>query len=328
MGRWARIKPAPQHGMAADRMSDLRGVFALGECMLELSGAPGSSVNTAYGGDTLNTAVYLSRLGISTTFLSALGDDASSDWLLQQWREEGIDTRWVRRIPGAKPGLYWIHLDDSGERTFTYWRGESAARQVFDDSDYATNLANLIPVDSFLYLSGITLSILSDPARETLWSLLQGLRKKGVRICFDGNFRPAGWGSLHSAQEAFNNTLEHIDIALPTFDDEAMVFADKTPEETVLRLQQMGVGEVVVKLGAEGCYVARGDVSAWVPTQPQPSVVDTTAAGDAFNAAYLAARIRGLDPIAAAHQGHTLAGRVIEHRGAIMPVQHMPLTDK
>ncbi|MDA9580099.1 sugar kinase [Luminiphilus sp.] len=309
-------------------MSDLRGVFALGECMLELSGAPGSSVNTAYGGDTLNTAVYLSRLGISTTFLSALGDDASSDWLLQQWREEGIDTRWVRRIPGAKPGLYWIHLDDSGERTFTYWRGESAARQVFDDSDYATNLANLIPVDSFLYLSGITLSILSDPARETLWSLLQGLRKKGVRICFDGNFRPAGWGSLHSAQEAFNNTLEHIDIALPTFDDEAMVFADKTPEETVLRLQQMGVGEVVVKLGAEGCYVARGDVSAWVPTQPQPSVVDTTAAGDAFNAAYLAARIRGLDPIAAAHQGHTLAGRVIEHRGAIMPVQHMPLTDK
>ena len=104
-------------------MSDLRGVFALGECMLELSGAPGSSVNTAYGGDTLNTAVYLSRLGISTTFLSALGDDASSDWLLQQWREEGIDTRWVRRIPGAKPGLYWIHLDDSGERTFTYWRG-------------------------------------------------------------------------------------------------------------------------------------------------------------------------------------------------------------
>ena len=309
-------------------MSDLRGVFALGECMLELSGAPGSSVNTAYGGDTLNTAVYLSRLGISTTFLSALGDDASSDWLLQQWREEGIDTRWVRRIPGAKPGLYWIHLDGSGERTFTYWRGDSAARQVLDGSEYATNLANLIPVDSFFYLSGITLSILSDPARETLWSLLQGLRKKGVRICFDGNFRPAGWGSLHSAQEAFNSTLEHIDIALPTFDDEAMVFGDKTPEETVLRLQQMGVGEVVVKLGAEGCYVARGDVSAWVATQTQPSVVDTTAAGDAFNAAYLAARIRGLDPIAAAHQGHTLAGRVIEHRGAIMPVQHMPLTDK
>ena len=309
-------------------MSDLRGVFALGECMLELSGAPGSSVNTAYGGDTLNTAVYLSRLGISTTFLSALGDDASSDWLLQQWREEGIDTRWVRRIPGAKPGLYWIHLDGSGERTFTYWRGDSAARQVLDGSEYATNLANLIPVDSFFYLSGITLSILSDPARETLWSLLQGLRKKGVRICFDGNFRPAGWGSLHSAQEAFKKTLNQVDIALPTFDDEAMVFADKTPEETVLRLQQMGVGEVVVKLGAEGCYVARGDISTWVPTQTQPSVVDTTAAGDAFNAAYLAARIRGLDPIAAAHQGHTLAGRVIEHRGAIMPVQHMPLTDK
>ena len=327
MGRWARIKPSPQHGMVADRMSDLRGVFALGECMLELSGAPGSSVNTAYGGDTLNTAVYLSRLGISTTFLSALGDDASSDWLLQQWREEGIDTRWVRRIPGAKPGLYWIHLDDSGERTFTYWRGDSAARQVLDDSEYATKLANLIPTDSFFYLSGITLSILSDPARETLWSLLQGLRKKGVRICFDGNFRPAGWGSLHSAQEAFNNILEHIDIALPTFNDEAMVFGDKTPEETALRLQQMGVGEVVVKLGAEGCLVVRDDVSSLVPTQTQPAVVDTTAAGDAFNAAYLAARIRGLNPIEAAHQGHTLAGKVIEHRGAIMPVQHMPLTE-
>ena len=256
-----------------------------------------SSVNTAYGGDTLNTTIYLSRLGISTTFLSALGDDASSDWLLQQWRKEGIDTRWVRRIPGAKPGLYWIHLDDSGERTFTYWRGESAARQVLNDSDYAANLVGLIPKDSFFYLSGITLSILSDPAQETLWILLQGLRKRGVHVCFDGNFRPAGWESVRSAQKAFNNTLVHVDIALPTFDDETMVFADKTPEETVLRLKQMCVEEVVVKLGAEGCYVARGDVSAWIPTQTQPSVVDTTAAGDAFSAAYLAARIRGLDPI-------------------------------
>ena len=314
--------------MGADRMSGLREVFALGECMLELSGTPGSSVNTAYGGDTLNTAVYLSRLGISTTFLSALGDDASSDWLLQQWRKEGIDTRWVRRIPGAKPGLYWIHLDDSGERIFTYWRGESAARQVFNDSDYTANLVDLIPKDSFFYLSGITLSILSDPARETLWILLPELRKRGVQVCFDGNFRPAGWRSVRSTQEAFNNTLEHVDIALPTFDDETMVFGDQTPAETTLRLQQMGVGEVVVKLGAAGCFVARDDVSALVPTRLKQSVVDTTAAGDAFNAAYLAARIRGLDPIEAAHQGHALAGRVIEHRGAIMPVQHMPLTEK
>ena len=132
-------------------MSDLKPVFALGGCMLELNGAPGSSWATAYGGDTLNTCVYLSRLGISTTFLSALGDDASSDWLLQQWRQEGIDTRWVRRIPGAKPGLYWIHLDDSGERTFSYWRGESAARQVLDDSDYAAKLAADIPGDSLFY---------------------------------------------------------------------------------------------------------------------------------------------------------------------------------
>jgi 2-dehydro-3-deoxygluconokinase len=149
-----------------------------------------------------------------------------------------------------------------------------------------------------------------------------------VQVCFDGNFRPAGWRSVRSAQEAFNNTLEHVDIALPTFDDETMVFGDQTPAETTLRLQQMGVGEVVVKLGAAGCFVARDDVSALVPTRLKPSVVDTTAAGDAFNAAYLAARIRGLDPIEAAHQGHALAGRVIEHRGAIMPVQHMPLTEK
>ena len=300
-------------------MSDLKPVFALGECMLELNGAPGSSVATAYGGDTLNTCVYLSRLGISTTFLSALGDDASSDWLLQQWRQEGIDTRWVRRIPGAKPGLYWIHLDDSGERTFSYWRGESAARQVLDDSDYAAKLATEIPGDSLFYLSGITLSILSCRAREGLWFLLKNLRERGVRVCFDGNFRAAGWDSLRSAQDAFNSTLVHADIALPTFDDEAQVFGDKTPEVTASRLHEAGVGEVVVKRGAEGCYVSHGAITQTVSTRAHLSVVDTTAAGDAFNAAYLAARIQGLGPIEAAHQGHALAGKVVLHRGAILP---------
>ena len=300
-------------------MSELKPVFALGECMLELSGAPGSSVATAYGGDTLNTCVYLSRLGINTTFLSALGDDASSDWLLQQWRREGIDTHWVRRIPGAKPGLYWIHLDGSGERTFSYWRGESAARRVLDDSDYAARLAAEIPAGSLFYLSGITLSILSYPARETLWALLKILRERGVCICFDGNFRAAGWESLRLAQNAFNSTLVHTDIALPTFDDEAKVFGDKTPEVTASRLHETGVGEVVVKRGAEGCYVSHGAITQTVSTRAQPSVVDTTAAGDAFNAAYLAARIPGLGPIEAAHEGHALAGKVILHRGAIVP---------
>jgi 2-dehydro-3-deoxygluconokinase len=109
--------------------------------------------------------------------------------------------------------------------------------------------------------------------------------------------------------------LDVIGLALPTFEDEQALWGDKTPADTLARYTARGI-EVCVKCGGDGCHLGSG---GFVPVPQRIAPIDTTAAGDAFNAAYLTARLTGHPPVEAAHAGHILAGTVIQHRGAIMP---------
>lgn len=297
-------------------------VAAIGECMLELSSAGGRRFDLSFGGDTLNTAVYLARLGIAVDYVTALGDDSMSDAMLAHWREEGIGTGTVLRLPGRVPGLYMIERDAAGERSFRYWRGEAPARDLFDVADAA--LLDAVARHDWIYLSGITLSLYHPAARERLFALLDRARQAGTRVVFDGNYRPRGWASPEAARAAFSALLARVDLALPTFDDEAMLFGDADAPATIRRLRAAGVAEIVVKQGGAGCLVVAGGEPIHVPSLPGIVPVDTTAAGDSFNAGYLAARISGRSPEEAARCGHALAGRVIQHRGAVIPREAMP----
>src|SRR3712207_2573497 len=97
-------------------------VAAIGECMVELTVLGADTLRLGFGGDTLNTSVYLARLGIAVDYVTALGDDSYSARMVAQWREEGIGIDLVLRLPGRLPGLYLIETDASGERRFLYWR--------------------------------------------------------------------------------------------------------------------------------------------------------------------------------------------------------------
>src|SRR5262249_42921293 len=107
-------------------------VASLGECMVELSPRPGGLYGLGFGGDTLNTAVYLARLGIAVDYVTVMGDDSFSDRLVTAWAEEGVGTAMVARVPGRMPGLYVIETDDRGERRFHYWRDRAPARELFE----------------------------------------------------------------------------------------------------------------------------------------------------------------------------------------------------
>jgi 2-dehydro-3-deoxygluconokinase len=296
--------------------------------MLELRSvgmaAETTQLSLGFGGDTLNTALYLARLGVSVEYVTALGDDARSDWLLSEWQQEGIGTDHVVLIPGRRPGLYWITTDQNGERSFDYWRGESAARLLFEDEANSQRLSHALSQCGVVYFSGITLSIYTPAARDRLFTLLATLRGQGVVIGFDGNYRPAGWPSPVEACDAFERACRLADIVLPTFDDERALFGDQTPHATLARLSAWGVPETVLKLGAEGCLIRGGGVDLRVATEPVTQPVDTTAAGDSFSAGYLAARYRGESMEAAAHMGNRLAGTVIMHPGAVIPRAAMP----
>ena len=305
------------------------GCAAIGECMLELSGSPqghgASTLTLGFGGDTLNTALYMSRLGAPCQFVSAVGDDQHSDWLLSQWQSEGIGVDHVARIRGRVPGLYWITTDAQGERSFSYWRSESPARELFDESARANELLAALRDYGLIYFSGITLSLYGDVGLERFFDLLTELRKDGAIIAFDGNFRPRGWSSVERARSAFTRACGLSHLVLPTFDDEVALFGDDSPAHAIDRILALGADEVVLKLGANGCIAS--DTNSSVPVSaPEPKQpVDTTAAGDSFNAAYIAARMRGADKAAAANSGNALAGEVIMHRGAVIPLSAMPL---
>jgi 2-dehydro-3-deoxygluconokinase len=171
-----------------------------------------------------------------------------------------------------------------------------------------------------IYFSGITLSLYSNNGLGRMLAIVELARQQGVKVAFDGNFRPNGWrGDLPRTRTVFMEALKRVDIALPTFDDEAVLWGDPSPEATVARLQAFGISEIVVKNGPNSALVAAGDKQEFIPVPEVVKPIDTTAAGDSFNAGYMAARLAGENPAAAALAAHKLAGEKIRHRGAIMP---------
>lgn len=297
-------------------------VASLGECMVEFSQGNDGAFRRGFGGDTLNTALYLARLGVDTSYVTALGDDPLSEEMLTAWRSENIKTDLVIRAIGRLPGLYMIRRDARGERTFLYWRDRAPARDFFEQVD-AAQLERLAQFD-WLYLSGISLSLYGDAGRARLRELLATTRKNGGKVAFDGNYRARGWSGAATARAAFTEMLPLIDLALPTFEDEQALFGDERLDQCIERYRTSGVNEIVIKRGPRGCVVVEGGDRVEVPPPKVVEPVDTTAAGDSFNAGYLAARIGGASPREAAVAGHRLAGAVILAPGAVIPRDLMP----
>jgi 2-dehydro-3-deoxygluconokinase len=302
-------------------------VYAIGECMIELQRDGVSGMAYRFGGDTLNAAVYMSRLldptKLRVAYVTGLGVDGMSAEMLANWEREGIDTSAVQRLPDRLPGIYMIELDAGGERRFHYWRKDSAARHWLEAPEAGKVLVQLAAA-RMVYLSGISLAILSPADRELLISALAQCRARGGSVVFDNNYRPRLWESAQVAAEVYRRVLAHTDIALLTLDDEVAQYGESTAREVAERTRDLGVGEVVVKCGAEPCVVWADGQLFEVAPEPVSEVVDTTAAGDSFGAAYMAVRLSGQDPAAAARAGHRLAGTVIRHRGAIIGRELMP----
>jgi 2-dehydro-3-deoxygluconokinase len=292
--------------------------ISIGECMVELS-RRGARYALAQGGDTFNTAAYMARAGARVAYATALGDDPYSAGILALIAREKVEAGLIPRLKGRNAGLYIIETDRNGERSFWYWRDRAPARELFELPE-AAQVADAMAEARLVYFSGITLSLYSAAGLAAFEAALLRARAAGARIAFDGNFRPRGWGGdKERARAAFARFMRLCTIALPTFDDEQALWGDASPAETVARLAGLGVGEVVVKQGAEGALVAAGGESITVPVPRAVTPVDTTAAGDSFNGGYLAARLQGAEPARAALTGHALAGAVIQHRGAIVP---------
>ncbi|MDN3275441.1 sugar kinase [Frankia sp. RB7] len=300
-------------------------VACIGECMVELrqaqGGQGGGLFSRGFGGDTLNTAVYLARLEVKVDYLTALGDDGMSEEMIAAWNAEGVGTRRVVRLPGKLPGLYMIQLDANGERQFFHWRDSAAARQLMNLPETDELLNSLMSYD-IIYLSAITLSIYDASGRDRLFAAIKRARLLGTRFVFDTNFRARGWPDRDVAREVFAAAFAAADIVLTSTEDLLALYPGESPEQLMAHIP---TPELVFRLTEPVSLLRFPGGTSEVRAEPMTKpVVDTTAAGDSFAAAYIAARLGGSDSVEAAHAGHRLASLVICYPGAIIPGYAMP----
>jgi 2-dehydro-3-deoxygluconokinase len=292
----------------------MRDAVAIGECMVELGLEGAAEAAIGYAGDTFNTAVYLSRLGVSTAYATAVGQgDPFSAGMLSLMGAEGVGRELVVEAEGRLPGIYAIQRDARGERSFYYWRDSAPARDYLALVDRGA-LAAAARGAKVAYVSAITLAILGDEGRRALQEALAG-----ASVALDTNYRARLWPSPEVARAAV----------------EAFVPLCRTISASAADLEALGAPADAARAWASGCEVvlrhedrtvevlAGGRVERFAP-EPAVEAVDTTAAGDAFNAAYLAARIRGAAPAQAVRAARRLAGVVVQHPGAIIAASAMP----
>ena len=288
--------------------------------MLEF--APGGAselYQRSFAGDSFNTAVYMARAGLPTRYLTRLGDDTASMEIVAYMQAQGIDTSLVSHTPGRNPGLYLISNDSSGERTFSYYRDSSPARETFDE-----------PIDlqaDVFYFTGITLAV-TRSGLVNLVELLRTLQAGATRIVFDPNYRPTLWKDPAQARSHYEAVLGHCQTVLPTLGDDRMIWGVDSAQESVDFYRARGAQEIVVKGDDYSAHAWSQDDQAKRKADPVPAA-DTTGAGDAFNAGYLACRLQGHNMASSLAAAQALAARVVQHRGAILPadIEHSTEAD-
>lgn len=295
-------------------------ITVLGECMVELSPEAGDGgaplYRMGFAGDTFNTAIYMARLGDQVAYCTALGQgDPFSEGVLAAMRREGMDTQLVRQVENRLPGLYAIVLDDHGERKFHYWRERAPIRDLFS-AHTADQLIEAAKASDLVYLSGVTLAVIGDIGRARLRDILAYVHSHGVAVALDFNYRPALWPSAEAARAALDGVVPACRYVSLSSEDSRPLYG-REAEDLAAEWAAAGA-EVVARDESHAVNVHRPDGRTATPAPARVKAVDTTGAGDSFNAAYLSSRLAGATIAEAVARAHALAGIVVCHRGAIV----------
>jgi 2-dehydro-3-deoxygluconokinase len=302
-------------------------IICAGECLVELRKAPGNGTQytSGFAGDVTNFAVYLKRLSASASvqFLSATGDDELSDSMRAFLSDESIGSDLLARSPDKTVGLYMIHTDRLGERTFSYWRSDSAARKMFEFAD-ATQLSESVDQAGYFYFSGITLAILDPSGIQRLFGLAEQFRRQGKTVIFDPNYRPGLWSGREQALLQIERAYQMCNILLSSSEDEQLLWGESRTSDTLQRLSGYSIDEIVLTDGPGTISACDHGRQVQVQSVKAGKVVDTTSAGDSFNAGYVAARHAGYSVKESVAKASALASVVIGLPGAIIPRSEMP----
>lgn len=294
-------------------------VAVIGECMVELYQTKKSLYKQTFGGDTFNCSVYLKRVfeKADVEYVTVLGEDELSKEMMKFIHKQNIKTSYIDLLKDKNPGLYIINTKN-GERSFSYWRGEAAAKQLFLTSSLNKMSEDFLDFD-LIYFSAITLAIMSEEGRNTMFRVLKKARAAGVKVAFDSNYRPRLYKNSDEARKIYEQAIHYCDIFLPSIDDEKELWGELDSHSIIQKAKKAGCSEIVIKCGKEDIVYYHEDDTKTIKTKQLKKIVDSTSAGDSFNGAYLASRLKGKTIEQSIKKAKKLAAQVIMHQGAIMP---------
>jgi len=263
------------------------------------------SMTMSTGGNVANVGIDLSKLGFQVAAITRIGNDALGRFLLHEFKQHRLGTRGVRVDRTAQTSSTFVAIGTDGERTFLHTRGCLAN---FCISDVLENLSLVrrAKIFAFGYL-GLLPEMEED--FETLFRTIK--RKTGASILLDTG------GNPRTQPQRLASFIRYIDYFIPSYEEAVLLTGRKKPEDIIRYLYDKGAPNVVgVKMGARGCFIATSQGTEHIPAVPVKRVVDTTGAGDAFVAGFLASIIRGFNPFEAAQIGNAVAAECITAVGA------------
>lgn len=298
----------------------MKKIIIIGESMLELSPADNQVWQQSFAGDVHSLAVYLRRCAPSdlhVSFMSAVGQDNFSNHLITMLQDEDIDTSLTYKHPSKNLGLYMIHNSPTGERSFQYWRNDSAAKQVMH-LHHAQFSSATFPAPDQVFFSGISLAILEKDSRTLFWGFIHRLKQQGTQVIFDPNYRAKLWDSIEDCKAQYELAFHASNLVLPSLEDFTNLYQLDSAIAVSKFLSAYDIDEIIIKDGPAPIIYHSSQEQLEVAIEPVTQVIDTTAAGDSFNGSYLAARARGLNPENAIRFAAKISALVIQHKGAIL----------
>lgn len=297
----------------------MKKIAVIGECMVELYKHKDGNLKQTFGGDSFNCAVYLKRTlkKAQVEYITVLGEDELSLKMLSFFHNQKLSTTYIDKLKDKSPGLYIIDTKE-GERSFSYWRDQSAAKELFLTSSLKKLQNDLLSFD-LIYFSAISLAIMSEKGRENLFKLVKKARAAGVKVAFDSNYRARLYKNADEARDIYTQAINYCDIFLPSYDDEVELWGNITADKIIDNSLKCGVSEVIISSGKEDIIYNYEGITKKIKTKRLKKVIDSTSAGDSFNAKYLASRLKGKDIQSSIKKANKLASKVIMHKGAIMP---------
>ena len=294
-------------------------ICAIGECMMELTNAKHALYSQSIAGDTLNFTSYLDKKIFNTSYFTAVGTSDVSKRVISFLQKQKIKTNLVSRISSHEIGLYLIENSKVGEKIFYYWRDNSAAKFFFNNQNIK-QCQNQLKKFQYVYFSGITLSLFDNNNFHKFLSLIEFLKKKQIKIIFDFNIRIKRW-SKKKLFSYFSKILLFVDILFASGEDLNFLKGNASLKTFKNLIQKYNIEHGIYRNNARLNYSFYKDKRYFIKNKIKNKVIDTSGAGDGYNAVYISKFIKFNDPQKALHAASEIGAKIIMKKGAIVNVK-------